>query len=119
LFDYVLHTFDVDFQHRLVLPWRQEFIYGLNYRALPDHSRNVNPTLQFFPASASPQVFDAFVQDEIVLVEDRLKLTLGSKFEHNDYTGFEWQPNIRLAWTPSQHHTVWVRCRARPHASSE
>ncbi|MCI0537648.1 MAG: TonB-dependent receptor [Verrucomicrobiales bacterium] len=108
LFDYALHTFDVDFQHRLALPLRQEFIYGLNYRALPDHSRNVDPTLQFFPASTSPQVFGAFVQDEIALVPDRLKLTLGSKFEHNDYTGFEWQPNIRLAWTPSPHHTLWA-----------
>src|SRR5437762_14146703 len=36
-----------------------------------------------------------------------MALTLGSKFEHNDYSGFEIQPNIRLAWTPTTNQTVW------------
>jgi iron complex outermembrane recepter protein len=47
------------------------------------------------------------LQDEIALVQDRLTLTLGSKFEHNDYSGFEVQPNIRLAWMPTTNQTVW------------
>ena len=37
-----------------------------------------------------------------------MKLTLGSKFEHNDYTGFEVQPGARLAWTPNERHMVWA-----------
>jgi iron complex outermembrane receptor protein len=37
-----------------------------------------------------------------------LRVTLGSKFEHNDFTGFEIQPNARLAWTPSAHQTAWA-----------
>jgi iron complex outermembrane recepter protein len=37
-----------------------------------------------------------------------LRLTLGSKFEHNDFSGFEIQPNVRLAWTPSARQTVWA-----------
>ena len=36
-----------------------------------------------------------------------MRLTLGSKFEHNDYSGFEYQPSGRLAWTPAERHTVW------------
>jgi iron complex outermembrane receptor protein len=47
------------------------------------------------------------LQDEVTLVTDRLRLTLGSKFEHNDYTGFEIQPSVRLAWTPDTRQTVW------------
>ena len=47
------------------------------------------------------------LQDDIALVEGRLHLVLGSKFEHNDYTGFEYQPSGRLAWTPSQTQTIW------------
>jgi iron complex outermembrane receptor protein len=27
-----------------------------------------------------------FLQDEITLIQDRLRMTLGSKIEHNDYT---------------------------------
>jgi iron complex outermembrane receptor protein len=48
------------------------------------------------------------VQDEIALDKERLHLTLGSKFEHNDYTGFEVQPSARLAWKPEKRHTVWA-----------
>src|SRR4029077_12290311 len=35
-------------------------------------------------------------------------LTLGSKFEHNIYSGFEIQPNARLLWTPTPHQTLWA-----------
>jgi len=41
-------------------------------------------------------------------VEDRLRLTLGAKLEHNDFTGFEGQPGIRLLWTPNRRHSLWA-----------
>jgi len=61
-----------------------------------------------FPPSAHrhPQLFSAFVQDQITLVEDTLSLTLGSKFEHNDHTGFEVQPTARFLWTPGKHFEI-------------
>lgn len=51
---------------------------------------------------------NAFVQDEITLVPDRFRLTMGTKLEHNDFTGFEWQPSGRFSWTPHPRHTVWA-----------
>jgi iron complex outermembrane receptor protein len=33
---------------------------------------------------------------------------VGSKFEHNSYTGLEVQPNLRLLWTPSATDTLWA-----------
>jgi iron complex outermembrane receptor protein len=47
------------------------------------------------------------LQDELQLVPDRLRLTLGSKLEHNDFTGFELQPNARLLWTIDPRQTAW------------
>jgi iron complex outermembrane receptor protein len=35
-------------------------------------------------------------------------LTVGSKFEHNGYTGFEVQPTARLLWTPTEPQAVWA-----------
>jgi iron complex outermembrane receptor protein len=32
---------------------------------------------------------------------------IGSKFEYNDFTGFEYQPSARLWWTPNDHQTLW------------
>ena len=54
------------------------------------------------------QVVSVFLQDEIRLIEDRLSLTLGSKFEHNDFTGFEYQPSARVLFTPTKKQSVWA-----------
>jgi iron complex outermembrane receptor protein len=35
-------------------------------------------------------------------------VTIGSKFEHNDFTGFEVQPNVRLLGNISKDQSVWV-----------
>ena len=107
LMNYTRDTFDIDFQHRFSLSERQSVIWGLGYRFISD---NINNTfsVSFHPDSRDDNLFSAFLQDEIILVEDRLHLTLGSKFEHNDYTGFEIQPNARLIWTPHSQHSVWM-----------
>jgi iron complex outermembrane receptor protein len=48
------------------------------------------------------------VQDEIILIDKRLRLTLGTKLELNDYTGLEVQPSGHLLWTPHPQHTLWA-----------
>jgi iron complex outermembrane receptor protein len=60
------------------------------------------------PDRRTDQVFSAFVQDEITLVAERLRFTIGAKFEHNDYSGFEIQPSARLLWTPTPQHSIWA-----------
>jgi iron complex outermembrane receptor protein len=52
-------------------------------------------------------LYSASIQDEVRL-EDKLWLTAGSKFEHNRYTGFEYEPSLRIAWAPDPHHSVWA-----------
>ena len=43
-----------------------------------------------------------------MLASDRLWLTLGAKWEHNDFTGDEIQPSGRLLWKTTDNQTVWV-----------
>ncbi|MBI2948595.1 MAG: TonB-dependent receptor [Verrucomicrobia bacterium] len=105
-FSLSIDTFDIDGQHRFEIGDRNEAIWGLGYRLIDD--RDLGGTFaSFSPDSATRQIFSAFVQDEIKIVEDRLRLTLGTKFEHNDYTGFEIQPGARLLFTPHPQHTFW------------
>jgi iron complex outermembrane receptor protein len=59
------------------------------------------------PAKRTNQLISAFIQDEIEII-DTLHLSLGTKIEHNDYTGIELQPSARVAWTPSEKHTLWA-----------
>jgi len=49
-----------------------------------------------------------FFQDKIPLSDDRWFLTLGSKFEHTDYSGTEFLPNIRLQWHPTDQQMVRI-----------
>ncbi|HKX28571.1 MAG TPA: TonB-dependent receptor plug domain-containing protein, partial [Blastocatellia bacterium] len=104
-----IDTFDADFQHHVALGRRQDLIWGLGYRLIPDRfTSNRGTPAQYLPNAQTAQIFSGFVQDELTLVKNRLRLTLGSKLEHNDYDGFEAQPNARLLWTPSTHQTVWA-----------
>lgn len=102
----VLDTYDVDFQHRFALGNRHSLVWGLGYRLNKDNLTG-NPVIAFLPPRISRHTFSGFVQDEIAVVRDRLHLTLGSKLEHNEYTGLEYQPSGRLSWKVSQRQTVW------------
>ncbi len=100
-------TFDLDFQHQFKLENKQSIIWGLGYRLDDDRNHTGTPYL-WLKSEHENNLFSAFLQNEIQIIENRLLLTLGSRFEHNDRTGFEIQPNARLLWTPSKHHSVWT-----------
>ncbi len=100
------NNIDIEFQQHLALGTRHDLVWGLNYRSFRDHPA---PTLIYSlsPPKRVVDLFSAFIQDEVNLLDERLKLTLGSKFENNDFTGFEAQPNIRLAWLTDNGNTLW------------
>ena len=99
-------TVDLDFQHRFAAGEQQDIIWGLSYRYSHDTIKN-SPMFALENRSKGVNLFSAFLHDEITLLPNTLSLILGSRFEHNDYTGFEIQPNGRLIWTPSPHNTLW------------
>ena len=100
------HTIDIDFQHHFAFLGWNDVVWGWAYRYDHDDFR-FSPVANLNTPSRNDQLVSAFVQDEITLVDDTLWLTLGSKFEHNDYSGFEVQPTARLLWAPYQQHRFW------------
>jgi iron complex outermembrane receptor protein len=102
-----INTFDLDVQHRLPLGERQVLLWGGEYRLMSGEVNNT-PALSFSPARSDMQLFSGFVQDEIQLVPERLTLTLGTKLEHNDFSGFEAQPSARISWTLTSRQTLWA-----------
>jgi iron complex outermembrane recepter protein len=100
-------TFDLEFVHELPQWGKHRIIYGLTYRRTSDEIVNT-PRLSLVPDQRTDRLGGAFVQDEIELSPDRLYLILGSKFEENDYTGTEVQPNIRLSWHAGEIGTLWA-----------
>jgi iron complex outermembrane receptor protein len=101
-------TFDVDFLHHLTLPGQENFLWGLGARVSPANAVQRVPTLDFLPHHLTDQVYSGFVQDEIPVFRNQLFLTVGSKFEHNNYTGFEVQPSVRLLWNRTARQSFWT-----------
>lgn len=101
-----LHTYDLDFQHRFGLSERHHFVWGLDYRFTHEVDQNA-PGLAFSPATLNHTLISGFVQDEITLPKD-FSLTLGTKLEHNDYTGFEVEPSGRLQWNATPGQMFWT-----------
>ena len=102
-----LSTWDFDAQHSLSPAPRHDLIWGVGARIMRHEVDNL-PLFGFTPAQKTLHLYSAFVQDEISLREDVLALTLGAKFEHNDYTGAEWQPSVRLSWRLAPQQTLWA-----------
>ncbi len=102
-----LNTLDLDVQQRFAAGERNTIVWGGDYRLMIDSVRN-SPAISFFPRHRNLQLGSAFVQDEIALRPDSLTLTLGTKLEHNDFSGFELQPSARIAWLPTSKQTVWA-----------
>ena len=111
-----VNIFDVKFQHCFAPAERHFLTYGVSYRAVIDDVKPVDPfVIGLDPASRTTNLYGVFVQDEIALVGDDLKLFVGSKFEHNDFSGFEYQPGVRLLWVVDPKHVAWaaVSCAVR------
>ena len=99
-------TFDVDAQHRFHPGDRHEIVWGAGYRYSAD-AITQSPDFRTDDPRVGLNLASAFVQDAVALIPERLHLTVGTKVEHNDFTGFEVQPSGRIVWTPQERHTIW------------
>jgi iron complex outermembrane receptor protein len=100
-------VYDIDFQYDFHIGDAQKFVWGAGYRSIQD--RNVSSfTVAVTPNQAQYNQFSAFLQDEISLLDQRLRVTIGSKLEHNDFTGFEVEPNVRVLGNINKNQSVWA-----------
>lgn len=100
-------TYDLDTQYELSPMGWHKVIVGAGCR-LSDDTLTVSPFVTTTNAARNDQLFSSFIQDKITLDPNQWFLTLGSKFEHNDYSGFEVQPNARLQWDIDDNQMTWV-----------
>jgi iron complex outermembrane recepter protein len=56
----------------------------------------------------SRHLLEAFVEDEIALVPDKLSFTGAVRWGLNNVTGFTVQPTARLMWTPASRLASWA-----------
>jgi len=97
---------DLELQHSYQITPRQTLISGGSFFSTGD---DLTPD----PAAYRPErrrstVITGFAQYDIKIIPDHLRVLAGAKLEHNDYTGFEYQPQGRLVWTPNRLNAFWT-----------
>ena len=95
---------------------RQDITWGLGYRFIDDQLGSSPLISRSFPISASKAYTAVLCRTKSSLVPDCLKLTLGTKLEHNDFSGFEVEPNVRLLWSINKRQAAWQRLSPVPSA---
>ena len=111
------NTFDLNFHARHKLHERLEFVGGLGYQVTAD-SQDSAWAFWYRDMKRTDDLYSAFLQGTVTLVKRRLSLTFGSKFEENDYTGFEYQPSIRMFWKPGSTNALWASVSRAVHTPS-
>jgi iron complex outermembrane receptor protein len=85
---------------------RHELVFGGEARVWREYFLSTN-IFHFANPRATISIGAVFAQDVVALRPD-LKLTVGLKLEDNSYSGLDWMPNLRLAWTPNDESLVWA-----------
>ncbi|MGE5467163.1 MAG: TonB-dependent receptor plug domain-containing protein [Ignavibacteria bacterium] len=101
-------TFDVDFQYRMAPAGAHDLMFGANLRTSSDST--TSPAGSYVTLSTPSRSFrlaSLFFNDDITLVPERLRVTLGARLEHNNFSGSDLQPTARFLWTPDARQTVW------------
>ena len=88
---------ELQFQNDYEVNARQSLIWGGSFFSTGD---DLAVDADIIPYRRRNTVESGFAQYGIALAPDRLRIIAGSKFEHNQYTGFEYQPQVRAVWTP-------------------
>ena len=101
------YTIDFDFRHHMVLGSRHDLNWGVGYRYSADHTVGTID-VSFVPANRAGDLYNFFAEDQITLMPERLLLFVGTKIENNYFTGFDLEPSVRLAWTPTNRQTFWA-----------
>jgi iron complex outermembrane receptor protein len=99
-------TFDLDVDHSLRLSNHVSMLWGLGYRFIRNDTYNATSFYGMVPKSRDMPLYSTFVQGEVSMADDHLRLIVGSKLQHNVFSDFEFQPSVRLAWIKDT-YTLW------------
>lgn len=99
-------TLDLDLQYNFRASARHMLMWGAGYRSIWD---DTEPSFRYGFQHRSRHIDNSgvFLQDEMT-INATMDLTAGIKFEHFDYTGWESQPSLRFAWSPTASQTLWA-----------
>lgn len=101
------HNFQVSTQVNTSLTEGLSLVSGVDYRYWTTHVDSIGPLVGLEPNDDDFHLGSGFVQLELDLFGDVLKLIAGTKLSVNSWSGFEYQPSGRFVIAPAEGHTIW------------
>jgi iron complex outermembrane receptor protein len=99
-------VYEAELTHQIRLFDKHEIVYGASARIFSNSTQGTYAQTTL-PAHRTINRVNWFVQDEIEAME-KVHLILGSKFEYNSSTFFEYMPSVRGIWSPDSNNSVWA-----------
>jgi iron complex outermembrane receptor protein len=106
LVDDSLQTFDAEGQFNTTAG-RHDLVAGAGARTTRDEFINELNVFNLNPPRRRLWVYNGFVQDHFRITPE-LALIAGLKVERSTFTGWQFLPNLRLAWQPNDRNLVWA-----------
>jgi iron complex outermembrane receptor protein len=101
-----LQTWDLQAQHGFRPASKHDVVWGLEYRYQADRVANLSPAFALLPPNRDLRTTSLFAQDAFT-PHERIELTGGLRLERNEFTGWEYLPNVRLAWKQAKARLLW------------
>ena len=101
-------TLDVDLLVRTPIGRRNQVSWGGGARSSRSDITPVFATLTVTPEDRNQRLESLYAQDEIAALPERLFITVGTKLEHNTYSGWEMLPSARVLWRIDAQETLWA-----------
>jgi iron complex outermembrane receptor protein len=103
----VYNNYDVDYQNTTDFDNHTVlFGGGVRYTMHNYTHSGTSGTIAVNPEKRNDILYRAFLQDEIKW--DAFSLIPGIKYEYNEYVASQWQPSLKVAFSPTQKETVWL-----------
>lgn len=99
-------TVDFQFSHEPIMQAPHQLLWGAGYRRTRDRN-DPSTLLAFIPATRTLAWSNIFAQYQHRITPS-VEATLGAKLERNVYTGVEFLPSARLAWTHTPKNMTWT-----------
>lgn len=96
----------LDFSYQAMLPEMraQTWTFGVTYKNSQD---DLSSEIAIEPRRMTQDTYGVFVHNSVALSAHN-RLQLGSQLEHNQFTGWEVQPNLQYIYSPTERLSYWA-----------
>jgi iron complex outermembrane receptor protein len=100
-----INNLNIDYQKRIQTGERNELYWGGGFQQYWDNT--LGGALSFSPAAGTFRTGDAVLRDEWQFVPGLWTASAGVRLDYNSYRKLEFQPSVRLLFTPDSKQSAW------------